>query len=118
MSSGNPVASQLTVEAVANALNENLDLPFIPESGEQYYCEWIAGKVVPLIPDWVSQFIVSAADGLTEQEVKQHEDVLTNELNKIIDLPWAPEFVEEQLIRPVVKLILGYALKGSAIPAN
>ena len=108
--------TQLTIEAVANALNANLDLPFIPESGEQYYCNWIAAKIVPVIPEWVATFIVSAADGLTEAELQHHENSLTAELNKLIDLPWAPEFIEEQLIRPVVKLILGYAVKGNELP--
>ncbi len=95
--------SQLTIELVAKALNDNLDLPFIPESGEQYYCEWIAAKVVPVIPEWVSQFLVSAADGLSEQELQHHQTVIVEQLNKLIDLPWAPEFVEEQLIRPLFK---------------
>jgi hypothetical protein len=105
------------VTDLIDKLNAEVNVPFVSEAKERSVIEWLVGKITPHIPEWMLAFMSTAADGITVDEVMQHEAVIVAELNKLVDLPGTPEFVEEKLIQFVVHAILEYSLKGNAIPA-
>lgn len=108
--------SNVIVKDIVRRLNEQTDIPFVNEAMEGDALLWLVERVNSAVPNWVLQFMVSAADGLTEEELKVHEDVIVAEINRIVDLPGTPEFIEEKLIRFVTHAILEYARLGFMAP--
>jgi hypothetical protein len=104
------------VNDLVKKLNDQLDIPFVNEAKEGAALYWLVERVSQKVPYWVLGFMDSAADGLTRDEVAKHEDIIVDEINKVLDLPGTPEFIEEKLIRFVVKAILEYALVGMKAP--
>jgi len=115
---GYAMLSSSVVTDLINKLNDQVDVPFVSEAKERAVIEWLVGKITPHIPEWVLAFMASAADGLSAEEVAHHEKVIVEELNKLIDLPGTPEFVEAKLIGFVVHALLEYALQGNAIASE
>lgn len=108
--------TSVVVKDLVDKLNDQLDVPFANEAQEGAALYWLVDRVSQNIPLWVLTFMTSAADGLTSDEVAKHEDVIVAEINKVLDLPGTPEFVEEKLIRFVVKAMLQYAVVGFKAP--
>lgn len=108
--------TSVVVDDLVKKLNAQLDIPFVNEAKEGAALYWLVERVSAKVPNWVLAFMDSAADGLTRDEVAKHEDVIVDEINKVLDLPGTPEFIEDKLIRFVVKAILEYAVKGFAAP--
>ena len=109
-------ASQVVIDDLVRKLNEETDLPFISEGTEEKVIRWAVETVAPHLPDYVVQFMASAADGLTDEEVKTFRTTIVREANKALDLPGLPEFAEERIIAFVVDGILAYARQGSQKP--
>jgi hypothetical protein len=108
--------TSVVVNDLVKKLNDQLDIPFVNEAKEGAALYWLVERVSQKVPYWVLGFMDSAADGLTLDEVGKHENVIVDEINKILDLPGTPEFIEDRLIRFVVKAILEYAVKGFEAP--
>jgi hypothetical protein len=100
---------------LATQLNATLDIPWVPESFEQKWIEWVLAKAISVIPAEVVECIVGAADGLTESEIAEYEVTITNLVNKLVDLPVLSESMEAAIIRPVVNQLLSFAVKGKAL---
>jgi hypothetical protein len=100
---------------LATQLNATLDIPWVPESFEQKWIEWVLAKAILVIPEDLIAFIVDAADGLTEPEIAEYEVTITNLVNKLVDLPVLSESMEYALIRPVVNQFLSFAVQGKAL---
>lgn len=103
------------VKSLATQLNAHIDVPFVPEAFEQQWIEWILGKAVGVVPAELVKFLIDATDGLTDEEVTYYENLLTQLVNTIIDIPLLSEDMEERLIRPVVHQLVQYALTGNAL---
>lgn len=104
------------VNDLIDKLNAEINVPFASEAKERSVIEWLVGKITPHIPEWVLAFMTSAADGISAEEVKQHEVVIIEEINKLVDIPGTPEFIEAKLIEFVVHALLEYALHGKSAP--
>lgn len=100
---------------LATQLNASLDIPWVPEAFEQKWIEWVLAKAITVIPEEVVACIVDAADGLTEVEIADYEVLITDLVNKLVDLPVLSESMEYALIRPVVNQLLSFAVKGKAL---
>lgn len=107
--------TEADIKSLAAQLNAHIDVPFIPEAAEQIYIEFILGKAVGVIPAELVIFLIDASDGLTVDEVRHYEDLITTSVNMIIDIPIVSESMEESLIRPVVHQLVQYALAGVAL---
>jgi len=105
----------VNITHLANQLNAEFDLPWVPEGVEQVWIEWVLTKIVSIIPLGIVEMLVSAADGLNPAEAKAAEDRITALANKLIDIPALPENLEEALIRPVVRQLLTFATRGRAL---
>ena len=108
--------TSVVVDDLVKKLNAQLDIPFVNEAKEGAALYWLVERVSAKVPNWVLALMDSAADGLTREEVAKHEDVIVDEINKVLDRPGTPEFIEDKLIRFVVKAILEYAVTGFAAP--
>ena len=106
------------IQSLVSRLNVQLDLPFVGEAFEGQMLDWVVRKIVPMIPDSIREFVLTAADGIDEQELDRLEDVLVNVLNHHIDIPWVPEQLEPGLFRPVVQAILDYAKLGLSLDTD
>lgn len=102
-------------QVLVASINLQIDLPFIDEAQEAAAIAWVVERVAPLIPESIRQFVLDAADGVSEEELGRLEDVLVNVLNNYIDMPWIPESVEAQLLRPVVQAVLSNAKAGVSL---
>lgn len=107
--------TEADVKDLATQLNAHIDVPFIPEVAEQVYIEFVLGKAVGVIPAELVIFLIDATDGLTAEEVRHYEDLITTSVNTIIDIPLVSETMEESLIRPVVHQLVQFALSGVAL---
>ena len=107
--------AEADVKELATQLNAHIDVPFIPEVAEQVYIEFVLGKAVGVIPAELVIFLIDATDGLTAEEVRHYEDLITTSVNTIIDIPLVSETMEESLIRPVVHQLVQFALSGVAL---
>jgi len=103
------------VKSLATQLNAHIDVPFVPEAFEQLWIEWILGKAIGVIPAELVKFLVDASDGLTDEEITYYEDLLTQLVNSIIDIPLLSEDMEEKLIRPVIHQLVQFAMTGKAL---
>ncbi len=109
------LSTAITADLVKK-LNDQTDIPFFNESQEGAAIQWLVDRVTPLVPDWIVAFMASAVDGLSVEELKVHKEIAIAQLNKLVDLPGTPEFVEERLIRFVVNGLFDFSLKGNAAP--
>ena len=101
---------------LVSRINLSLDLPFIGEETEGVAIAWVVDVTLPMLPDVIKGFILDAADGLTQEELKHHENKLVEELwKRYFDIPWIPKSIEIQLLRPVVRSILANALPGESL---
>ncbi len=110
------LTSQGVIDDLVKKMNDEFNLPLVPESAEEFGIRWIVEKVAPLMPEWALVAMATLADGVTKDELKKLADVLVDELNKLIDLPGTPEVIEGKLISFVVNGLLDYALEGNKIP--
>lgn len=110
-----PNLMAVDITALATELNATLDLPWVPESVEQKWIEWVLARVVTVVPEKIVVFLANAADGLSLEELALAEDEIVKLANKIIDIPMIPEGIEEGLIRPVVRQLLTFAQTGKSL---
>lgn len=108
--------SDAFIDSLVRELNEEFDIPFLTEGQEERIVRWAVRMVAPHIPHWVLHFMLSAANGLTMEELTFHEETIVREVNLLLDIPWVPEEIEPMLIRPVVRQLLSYAVEGKALP--
>lgn len=105
------------VNDVVKKLNDATNVPFVGEETEGFWITKLVYLIDDHLPPWVAQFMASAADGLTTEELKVHEDVIVTDLCKRINMSkLLPDFVEAKLIRYVVNAVLEYARVGFAAP--
>ena len=105
------------VNDVVKKLNDATNIPLVSEDVEGQWIEKLVLLINDHLPAWVVQFMASAADGLTAEELKVHQDVIVADLCKRINMSkLLPDFIEAKLIRYVVNAVLEYARAGFAAP--
>lgn len=107
--------SDYSKEQMIKKVNEELDLPFVPEGLEEKGIRWVVDKIFPAIPDWALPLLYDSLDGVDETELGSLEDSLVKVVNEKVDLPYVPESLEETLIRPVINALLSFAVKGKSL---
>jgi hypothetical protein len=104
------------IETLVSRLNVELDVPFIGEEAEASILRWCVTQASPFIPSKLRGAVLSAADGIDEQELATIEEIVVDLINENIDIPWLPESQEASLVfRPIVKALSGYAKLGNFI---
>ena len=94
------------VEVLASKLNKKIDLPFITEGTEQI----IFVKTVKVfdrllyqnIPNELYGLIKNTSDGISDKDAEELKLVLGSRLNKSLEIPYVPEWVEQQVFEILV----------------
>lgn len=73
------------------------------------------GHIIQFVPPDLVQILISSIDGLSDQEIQQASDIISQEVVNYIDIPLVPEHVEWQMISPVVTALLTYAVSGKSL---
>lgn len=110
--------TEAVVNDLVNKLNAQVDIPFVGEATEAAAIKWLVERVTRHIPEWVVELMASAADGLDMADMKTHEAIIVEQINKLVDIPGTPEFIEAKLIQFIVHGMLEYALSGNAAPTE
>ena len=107
------------VEVLASKLNKKIDLPFITEGTEQI----IFVKTVKVfdrllyqnIPNELYGLIKNTSDGISDKDAEELKLVLGSRLNKSLEIPYVPEWVEQQVFEILIGLIVDAMKKGCSL---
>ncbi len=107
------------VEALASKLNAKIDLPFIVEGTEQV----IFVKTVRIfdrllyqnIPNELYGLIKTTSDGISDKDAEELKLVLGSRLNKSLEIPYIPEWVEQQILEILIGLVVDAMRKNFSV---
>ena len=104
------------VLALAEFLNEKIDIPLIREPTEEKIWVKIVLKVDTFLynhlPNELYDLIRSLDRGIDEEEAERLTARLSSLANKHIDIPYIPEAAEYMAIRFVIRVVINAARKG------
>ncbi|MCR9197784.1 MAG: hypothetical protein NXI04_04030 [Planctomycetaceae bacterium] len=58
------MSNEQFIQSLVQRLNLQLDIPFVGERSEAQMLDWAVRRIVPMIPDSIREFVLSAADGI------------------------------------------------------
>lgn len=108
------VSRKLLTEFIATQLHQRI-AEWFTVKGRILFVEAFASKWADLIPTFLLQRLADASDGIDEKDLANWKQDLVTLGNQAIDIPYIPEPLEEQVIAPIVDMILSAAQKGFAI---
>lgn len=104
---------------IASKLNEEIDIPFIKEGTEKTILVKIVKKIDRFlyqnIPNELYGLVKVTNDGISDDEATQLKLVLANRLNKKIDIPYLPEFLEQKVFEFAISIIVSAMRKNFSI---
>ena len=102
--------SEKEVEALAAKLNEKIDLPFIVEGTEQVIFVKTVRNFDRLlyqnIPNELYGLVKTTSDGISDKDAEELKLVLGSRLNKSLEIPYIPEWVEQQILEILIGLVV------------
>lgn len=107
------------VEVLASKLNKKIDLPFITEGTEQV----IFVKTVKVfdrllyqnIPNELYGLIKNTSDGISDKDAEELKLVLGSRLSKSLEIPYVPEWIEQQVFEILIGLVVDAMRKGCSL---
>jgi len=98
------------VEAVATKLNEKIDIPYIDDKAEQLIMVKIVKKIDRLLyrklPNELYGLVKNSRDGISDEDARQLKSVLATRINKEFDIPYIPEWIEQEILEMAIGLIV------------
>lgn len=98
------------VEVLASKLNKKIDIPFIPEGTEQVIFVKTVRQFDRLLyqslPNELYGLVKNASAGISEKDAEALKLVLGTRLNNRIDIPYVPEWVEQEIFELLLDLIV------------
>jgi len=98
------------VEAVATKLNEKIDIPYIDDKAEQLIMVKIVKKIDRLLyrklPNELYGLVKNSRDGISDEDAHQLKSVLATRINKEFDIPYIPEWIEQEILEMAIGLIV------------
>ena len=111
--------SDMTLADLKKALlirvNEEVGVPFVGEETERRILELVLTPILDRVPVQLLPLMLSAADGLTSDELAEHIDSLSDFVNTLVDIPYVAEALEGRLIELVLRSALSPLLSGSSV---
>jgi len=109
------------VEALATKLNEKIDIPYIREGTEQMIMVKIVKKIDRLLyrklPNEIYGLVKNASDGISDEDARQLKAVLATRINKEFDIPYIPEWIEQEILEMAIGLIVNGMRKNYSMMA-
>lgn len=107
------------VEVLASKLNKKIDIPFIPEGTEQVIFVKTVRQFDRLLyqslPNELYGLVKNASAGISEKDAEALKLVLGTRLNNRIDIPYVPEWVEQEIFELLLDLIVKAMRKKCSI---
>ena len=101
---------------IASKLNEKIDIPFIKEGTEETILVKTVKKIDRILyqslPNEIYGLVKITNDGISDNEAKQLKLVLASRLNKKIDIPYIPEFLEQKIFEHTISIIISAMRKN------
>jgi len=109
------------VEAVATKLNEKIDIPYIDDKAEQLIMVKIVKKIDRLLyrklPNELYGLVKNSRDGISDEDARQLKSVLATRINKEFDIPYIPEWIEQEILEMAIGLIVNGMRKNYSMMA-
>lgn len=104
------------VNALAQKVNQSINLPFIKEEREFVVfvklIKWIDRKLYQLLPNEYYKLVKDSTDGISKEEARVIEERVTPIINNVVNIPVLTEKQEAKLISLILGLIINAMLKG------
>ncbi|MCF6323810.1 MAG: hypothetical protein L3J89_05725 [Gammaproteobacteria bacterium] len=98
------------VEMLATKLNEKIDIPYIDDKAEQLILVKIVKKIDRLLyrklPNEIYGLVKNSRDGISDEDARQLKSVLATRINKEFDIPYIPEWIEQEILEVSIGLIV------------
>ena len=98
------------VEILATKLNEKIDIPYIDDKAEQLILVKIVKKIDRLLyrklPNELYGLVKNSRDGISDEDARQLKSVLATRINKEFDIPYIPEWIEQEILEVSIGLIV------------
>jgi hypothetical protein len=107
------------VLALAQKVNEAINLPFLGEEAELKVfvkiVRFVDKELYKLLPNEYYELVHNATDGITKEEADEIINRLTPLINSVVNIPVIPEVLEGKLIELILRLIINCLIKGSKL---
>ncbi len=107
------------VEALATKLNEKIDIPYIKEGTEQTIMVKIVKKIDRLLyrklPNEIYGLVKNSSDGISDEDARQLKAVLATRINKEFDIPYIPEWIEQEILEMAIGLLVNGMRKNFSV---
>lgn len=94
----------------ASKLNDEINIPFVREEKEEKIFVKIVKKIDRFLyqnlPNELYGLVKITSDGISKKEAEQLKLVLGSRLNKKFDIPYVPEFLEQEIFELAVSIIV------------
>lgn len=94
----------------ASKLNDKINIPFVREEKEEKTFVKIVKKIDRFLyqnlPNELYGLVKITSDGISEEEAEKLKLVLASRLNKKFDIPYIPEFIEQEIFELAVSIIV------------
>ncbi len=110
------------VEALATKLNDKIDIPFIDEKAEQIIFVKIVKQFDRLLyqnlPNELYGFVKVTGGGISDEDAKYLKSILGTRLNNKFDIPYVPEWVEQEIFEMLIDLVVEAMKRGCSVLAQ
>ena len=107
------------IEILATKLNEKIDIPFIKEGTEQTILVKIVKKVDRILyknlPNELYELVKNVSDGISDSDAEQLKLVLGTRLNRELDIPYIPEWIEQKIFEILIGLVVNAMRRNHSI---
>lgn len=98
------------VEALASKLNDAINIPILRTGTEQTVFVKIVKQVdralYKNLPNEIYGLVQSTTDGISDEDADNLRLVLATRLNKKINIPYVPEYLEQKIFELLIGLIV------------
>jgi hypothetical protein len=98
------------VEALATRVNAKIDIPYIDDKAEQLIMVKIVKKIDRLLyrklPNEIYGLVKNSHNGISDDDARQLKAVLATRINKEFDIPYIPEWIEQEILEVAIGLIV------------
>ena len=108
--------AQFTRQNLVDAINDQLDAPFITEELEGQLIDRALGQIIDYIPVAFWPILADAAKGIDIEVIRKFADALTRIIVDNIDIPYIPHSMRMALITNVMNLLVERLQAGMALP--
>lgn len=98
-------------------VNAQLDIPFVSESTEEKLIKQMLSGIIDHVPVDLLPLLIASVDGLTADELKEHEGKLVSFINSKVDIPYLSEGLEQHIIRQILAVVSASLHKLTGDPA-